>query len=182
MIEAVNSSVASASVLRASVGQISAARTVDVAPSAPVRAASVDTPQVPYISPYISVDPNYNKAVLQIRDSDTGDVVQQFPTESRLAEIRRAQAALEQRSVNRGEAQAAERAETSAPQQSQQQQPSQSQPSAARVSGDVITVQEATSAPAANVSVTPPSVASAALSAGAQSAAPAASSSVTVFA
>lgn len=176
MIEAVNSSVASASVLRASVGQISAARTVDVAPSAPVRAASVDTPQVPYISPYISVDPNYNKAVLQIRDSDTGDVVQQFPTESRLAEIRRAQAALEQRSVNRGEAQAAERAETSAPQQSQ------SQPSAARVSGDVITVQEATSAPAANISVTPPSVASAALSAGAQSAAPAASSSVTVFA
>lgn len=47
--------------------------------------------QAPYISPYIHVDVNFDKAVLQIRDSDTGDVVRTIPSEGQLEAYRRAQ-------------------------------------------------------------------------------------------
>ena len=53
---------------------------------------SVSVPRAPYISPYISLDLDTNKAVIQIRDSDTGDVVRQFPTERSLR-LRSAEAA-----------------------------------------------------------------------------------------
>ncbi|MCB9988723.1 MAG: hypothetical protein H6868_05225 [Rhodospirillales bacterium] len=45
--------------------------------------------QAPYVSPYIHVDLNYDKAVLQIRDSDTGDVLNQFPSQKRLEALAR---------------------------------------------------------------------------------------------
>lgn len=38
--------------------------------------------QAPYISPYIHMDVNLDMAVLQIRDSDTGDVVRQIPSDA----------------------------------------------------------------------------------------------------
>lgn len=41
-------------------------------------------PLAPYISPYIAVNNDYNKAVLQLRDSETGDVINQFPSEQTL--------------------------------------------------------------------------------------------------
>ncbi len=53
-------------------------------------------PQAPFVSPYISVDLNFNRAVLQIRDSDTGDVLRQFPSESRLEQIQRQARSAEQ--------------------------------------------------------------------------------------
>lgn len=70
-------------------------------------------PEAPYISPYISVDINYNKAVLQIRDSDTGDVLKQFPSESRLQQIRQETAArqAEEERSGGGEAAAAQTSE-----------------------------------------------------------------------
>ncbi len=78
MIEAVNSVVANASVLRGQAEQASVAR----AAANPERVQEVI--QAPYVSPYISMDLNYNKAVLQIRDGDTGDVLKQFPSEAAL--------------------------------------------------------------------------------------------------
>lgn len=47
-----------------------------------------EVPMAPYISPYIHVDVHYNQAVLQLRDSDTGKVEGQIPSEERLEQIR----------------------------------------------------------------------------------------------
>lgn len=82
MIEAVNSVIANASLLRGNTEQTDVTRSYAVNPESLQKAPS--TPQAPYISPFIHVDTNYNKAVLLIRDSDTGDVVRQFPSESAL--------------------------------------------------------------------------------------------------
>lgn len=79
MIEAVNSVVASASALRAQAEQASAARSFTANPE-----RTQEVVQAPYVSPYISMDVNYNKAVLQIRDGDTGDVLKQFPSDTAL--------------------------------------------------------------------------------------------------
>lgn len=86
MIEAVNSVLSNASATRAVVEQQATTRSYAANPEKIQEAA-----KTPYVSPYISIDRNYNKAVLQIRDSDTGDVVRQFPTEGQLKAYRTAQ-------------------------------------------------------------------------------------------
>ncbi|MAZ76791.1 MAG: hypothetical protein CMH31_05765 [Micavibrio sp.] len=86
MIEAVNSVLSNASLSRGAAEQQSASRSYAANPEKIQESA-----RVPYISNYISVDAKYQKAVLQIRDSDTGDVVRQFPTESQLKAYRTAQ-------------------------------------------------------------------------------------------
>lgn len=93
MIEAVNASLA-LSAVKPTVLQAASPSSQGTKPSVqPVARA----PEIPYISLYITVDDNYDKAVLQIRDSSTGDVQDQFPTESRLAQIARNQRAIEQK-------------------------------------------------------------------------------------
>lgn len=82
MLEAVNSVLQTSSLIRASADQVSS---VDSFAANPERVQRVA--QAPYVSPYVHVDNNYNKAVLQIRDSDTGDVLNQFPSEERLRTI-----------------------------------------------------------------------------------------------
>ena len=80
MIEAVNSVVSNAPLLRGNAEQSAAS-----VPANPTRVQeAANLPQAPYISPYIYMDVNLNKAVLQIRDSDTGDVLRQFPSENAL--------------------------------------------------------------------------------------------------
>ncbi len=79
MIEAVNSVISSTPVLRQSAEQVDAARSFAANPE-----RLQELPQAPYISPFVHVDLNFDTAVLQIRDSDTGDVVNQFPSESAL--------------------------------------------------------------------------------------------------
>lgn len=82
MIEAVNSVVSNAPLIRVAADQVAASR------SFAGDAAAVESvargPVAPYISPYISVDPLFDAAVLQLRDSDTGDVVEQFPSDEAL--------------------------------------------------------------------------------------------------
>ena len=95
MIEAVNSVLANANLSRGSAVQTSSA--AKVSREAPV------TPKAPYISPHIVLDTDANKAVIQIRDSDTGDVLSQFPSESRIRAIQ-AQQALEAAQSARQEA------------------------------------------------------------------------------
>ena len=158
MVDAVSSNVASAAVLQNAVNPIRA----NVEVSAPAEIETVArAPQAPFISPYISVDPTFNPAVLQIRDPETGDVQDQFPTRSRLAEISSAQQRQELTTS---------RSEGAAPQQQQAQ------------ASDIVTVQEVTAAPPSNGSIPSPQIAVAALSAGAQSAQPAAESAVSVLA
>lgn len=81
MIEAVNSTLSNAPLLRASVEHTDASRLA----ANPARAQeSAPPPQAPYISPYIFLDVNLDKAVLQFRDGDTGDVLSQYPSETAL--------------------------------------------------------------------------------------------------
>ncbi len=86
MIEAVNSILSNASATRVAVEPNSTARSLAANPEKVQEVA-----KTPYVSPYISIDRNYNKAVLQIRDSDTGDVLRQYPTEGQLKAYRAAQ-------------------------------------------------------------------------------------------
>jgi len=87
MIEAVNSVLSNASASRAVAEQQSTARSFAANPQKTQESAV----RTPYVSPYISYDRNYNKAVLQIRDSDTGDVLRQFPTQTQLRAYQTAQ-------------------------------------------------------------------------------------------
>lgn len=88
MIEAVNSVLSNAPIARAVVDQQSVATSFAANPDRVQVVA-----QAPYISPYIHVDVNFDKAVLQIRDSETGDVVRTIPTEGQMEAYRRAQTA-----------------------------------------------------------------------------------------
>lgn len=84
MIEAVNAVIANAPLLRGNAEQVAVANAAD-------QIETVSTaPQAPYISPYIYMDVNLDKAVLQIRDSETGDVLSQFPAKQAYAQQRRA--------------------------------------------------------------------------------------------
>lgn len=83
MLEAVNSVVSNAPLLRAQTGATDVARSFAANPG-----RIQEIPQAPFVSPYIHLDVNYDKAVLQIRDGETGDVTRQFPSEQRLQEVR----------------------------------------------------------------------------------------------
>jgi len=97
MIEAVNSVLSNASSTRTAVEQQSTTRTTAVNPD-----KIQETARTPFVSPYISLDRSSNRAILQIRDSDTGDVVRQYPTESQLRAYRNAQEASNRAEQNIG--------------------------------------------------------------------------------
>lgn len=79
MIEAANSVIANAPLLRQGAEAANSARPV-TSGGGGVQAA----PRAPFISPVVSVDLDYDTAVLQIRNSRTGEVVRQMPTEAQL--------------------------------------------------------------------------------------------------
>ncbi|MCB9996520.1 MAG: hypothetical protein H6869_08810 [Rhodospirillales bacterium] len=88
MIEAVNSVLQTAQFVRANAEQTS---TADSYASNPERVQKVNTgPLAPYVSPYIYLDVNYDKAVIQLRNGDTGDVENQFPSQNQLEAAARA--------------------------------------------------------------------------------------------
>jgi hypothetical protein len=77
-VEAVNSVLQATPVVRASVEQASAAATSG-------NPASVQKVALaPFISPYLTVDVTTNTPVFQIRDSDTGKVLDQIPSQLRV--------------------------------------------------------------------------------------------------
>jgi hypothetical protein len=126
MIEAANSVLQTAPAVRAVAEQASS--NLESIAANPERTQKVVI-QAPYVSPYISVDVNYNRAVLQLRDSETGDVKDQYPSRSRMQELAQiaareaaAQAAVQPQTT--GQANAAQRAQ---PQQSEQPAPQQVQ-------------------------------------------------------
>lgn len=166
MIEAVNSLVSSSAVLRSAVDQVDTQRALTANPARVQEVAQplADLPQVPYISPYIYLDTNYDKAVLQIRDSDTGDVVRQFPSEGSL-EVRRLQQLRESRTTQIEQAQEQQAADRT----SRVASSGLGQLSSAPASRDIITVQDVTSTPPANTSSTTPQAASAAFGGGSSS-------------
>lgn len=94
MIEAVNSVISNAQLAR---GPVDQAGTLNSFAADTQAVESVARgPVAPYISPYISLDTNFDTAVIQIRDSDTGDVLTQFPSEPTLQQRARQAAQQEQ--------------------------------------------------------------------------------------
>lgn len=83
MIEAVNSTIANAALVRNIAEQVSSARLQSSSLAQERR--EVSAPVAPYVSPYIKVDTEFDKAVLQIRDASTGDVIDQYPRETTMA-------------------------------------------------------------------------------------------------
>ena len=53
--------------------------------------ASNPGPSAPFISPKVEYSNDFDRTVLLIRDSDTGEVVQQYPSENQLRAYQRAQ-------------------------------------------------------------------------------------------
>jgi len=158
MIDAVNSSLVATQALRNNTEQLSSAPAI--APTVTV-SETPQAPKAPYISPYIAIDTGSNKAVLQIRDSETGDVTQQFPTKSRLAQLSQLQA----RQAN--EPTSSSQSPTPAP--SQEHVDVNTQAGNEQGTTSIITVQDITATPPSNISIPSPQIAAAALSAGAQS-------------
>jgi hypothetical protein len=76
MIEAVKSTVASSVLQRGSVDQSS---TLNSFAANPDKVQNVS--QAPYVSPTVRVDVNTKIAILEFRESDTGQVVAQIPSE-----------------------------------------------------------------------------------------------------
>ncbi len=180
MIEAVNSTVANATTVRGVVGQIDSASISTVATVLPASGsnAAPSAPQAPFMSPYISVDFNFNKPVLQIRDTQTGAVKQQFPTEGQMTQVASSQAQL--RASMQGQSSVTHYVDT-AP-----KAPALQASQTAVQTVDVTTVQDVTATPASNTASSTPQIAVAALSAAAQSSASssagATESGVTVYA
>ena len=85
MIEGVNATIANAALVRPVSEQVVSARSYAENPK-----QVQQVPQAPYISPYISIDYTSDKAVLQIRDSDSGEVIRQIPTRNQLDAYSRA--------------------------------------------------------------------------------------------
>lgn len=77
MIEAVNSAISNAQQARFTADQVATLNSF----AADIEAVEsvARGPVAPYVSPYVSVDTRFDTAVLQIRDSDTGDILTQFP-------------------------------------------------------------------------------------------------------
>jgi hypothetical protein len=125
MIEAANSVLQATPAVRAVAEQASS--NLESIAANPERTQKVVI-QAPYVSPYISVDVNYDRAVLQLRDSETGDVKDQYPSRSRmqeLAQIAARQAAAEAEAAApqaTGQANAAQRAQPQQPEQPAPQQ------------------------------------------------------------
>lgn len=163
MIEAVNSATATAILSKSPANSGQAAGNslpLDALDGAP------EAPRAPFVSPYISIDPNFDRAVLQIRNGETGEVVRQFPSEGRLQQEARETARVERsdrvRDIAGADVQAVQQTRSS--------------------SAEVITVQDVTtSAPSNQPSGTPQNAINA-LSAGVQTAQTTQTVSVSVIA
>jgi septum formation inhibitor MinC len=79
MIEATKSTLAQASIAKASSEQSSSAKSFAANPS---RVQEVS--QAPYISPTVRVDVNMNIAILEFKEAETGDVLIQVPSEQQI--------------------------------------------------------------------------------------------------
>ena len=163
MIEAVNSVVSNAQTARNAV----ASSQVTSGVSAQVQAQeSINTaPRAPFISPYVAFDTNFDTAVIQIRDSATGDVLRQIPTEKSLELRQLVNARREAQSANQARLQETIQAEPQGPSAQSSGAPQQAAPTPAPT---IQAQAQAVSPSNTNTSAGAAQVAVAALSAGAQ--------------
>ncbi len=84
MIEAVNSALASSTVLKGAQEQVSSAKSFAANPG-----KIQDVAPAPYLSPKVRIDVDFDKAVLEFRSADTGDIVAQTPSKAQLQAYRK---------------------------------------------------------------------------------------------
>lgn len=80
MIEAVKSTIAASAALKSGLEQSSPARAFAADPG-----MTASTPAAPYVSPTVRVDVNTKVAILEFKESDTGEVIMQVPSERQLS-------------------------------------------------------------------------------------------------
>jgi hypothetical protein len=85
MIEGVNASIVSASLVRPAVDQVERVASYAANPSQVQRIA-----QPPYLSLYIAMNYTIDKAVLQIRDAESAEVLSQIPSDAQIKAYRKA--------------------------------------------------------------------------------------------
>jgi len=86
MIEAIKSTLALSVTTKNTVQQNSTAKSLSANPD-----KTQEVAKVPYVSPYIRVEQETGKAVLQIRDSDTGNIRYEFPTKNQIEAYKKVQ-------------------------------------------------------------------------------------------
>lgn len=96
MIEGINASLVNTQASRAVVNAVDTVKSFAANPNKIQQAPIVK----PYISPFVKVDANAEiRAVLQLRDSNSGEVIRQFPTEKQLQAFARSQEILNTQGV-----------------------------------------------------------------------------------
>jgi uncharacterized FlaG/YvyC family protein len=91
MIEAVKSTLSASPVLQKNLEQASNARSFAANPDKNQEVSS----DIPYVSPSVRVDNNSKMAILEFRDSATGDVMIQIPSEAQIEAYKRRRAVKE---------------------------------------------------------------------------------------
>lgn len=160
MIEAVNAATASVALSQSTSSQTDVQVSASASPLEEIGDAP-QAPRAPFVSPFIAVDTEFDRAVLQIRNGDTGEVIRQFPSEGRLENQARETERIER----------SERLRENSPIQNR-----------VEASPEVIAVQDVTVAPATNQPAVTTQNAINALSAGVETAQTVQTSSVTVTA
>lgn len=176
MIEAVNSVIANSQLVRNVTEQAAPVRAPVVSN---IVAQPTESPPIilaPYISPFVYVDNQFNKAVLQIRDSDTGEVQRQFPSEQTLATRAAAEDALQDTQLQ--QSQLSSTAPAQAPQAQGQTLQGATLVAVSEIGSQSAPAPQAPTTAAPSVNIAQAQIASAALSAAAQGS----SASGTVFA
>ena len=88
MIEAVKSTLSASPVLQKSMEQMSNTKSFAANPDKIQEVAS----DIPYVSPSVRVDNNSKLAILEFRDSGTGEVMIQIPSEAQIEAYKRREA------------------------------------------------------------------------------------------
>lgn len=101
MIEGVNASIASSALVRPAVDQVERVASYAANPDQVQRVAAP-----PYLSLNVAMNYTIDKAVLQFRDADSGEVLSQIPSEKQIKAYRRA--AAEQPAIYKPKADAVE--------------------------------------------------------------------------
>lgn len=89
MIDAIAMTVANAAYARVETQKLG----VQPAPVRPLPAVKASV-AAPYISPYVIVDDGFSKAILAVRDSATGNIMRQYPSESQIKAYQRTEAVM----------------------------------------------------------------------------------------
>lgn len=85
MIEAVNSALAAGTAIKGAQEQVSSVKSFASNPGKIQEVAPA-----PYISPKVRIDVDFDKAVLEFRSAETGDIVAQTPSKQQLQAYRKA--------------------------------------------------------------------------------------------